>query len=154
MTMQNLEALAIQGRMIPDARVQDSQTITIDAPIEKVWAIQTDVDHWPEWYSYLSNAELQGPFGPGARLTYGGVLKHHLTVTKSDGPHLVMICGTYMGFSAITKWQFEALSETQTQVTFSESSVGFLLSLLYSNEKLREHLRRWLERLKAQAETA
>lgn len=153
MTMQELQRFASEERMIPGAAIEGSQAITINAPIDRVWHIQTDVNHWANWYAYLRNAELVGPFGPGAKLSYGGFPKHNLVIAKVDNPRLVMIYGTYMGFSAVTKWEFKPLSQTQTQVTFSESSVGFLLSVLYSKDKLVEHLARWLEKLKAQAES-
>ncbi len=152
MTMQELQRFASEERMIPTAPIEDSRTITISAPIDRVWRIQTDIDHWANWCAYLRNAKLVGTFGPGAKLSYGGFPKHNLVIAKVDNPRLVMIYGTYMGFSAITKWEFKPLSPTQTQVTFSESSVGLLLSLLYSKNKLGKHLARWLEKLKAQAE--
>ena len=153
MTMLELKRLASDEQMIPDAAVQDTQTITINAPMEKVWRIQTAVDHWASWYSYLRNAKLSGPFGPGTELTYGGFSKHNLVIGKVKSQYLVMTYGKYMGFSAVTKWEFKPLSPTITQVTFSESSVGFLLSVLYSKKKLSKHLLRWLEKLKSRAET-
>lgn len=153
MTMLELKRFASEEQMIPDAAVQDTQTVTINAPMEKVWRTQTDVDHWASWYSYLRNAKLSGPFGPGAELTYGGFPKHNLVIGKVEKQHLVMIYGKLMGFSAVTKWEFNSVSPTRTQVTFSESSVGFLLSVLYSKKKLGEHLVRWLEKLKSRAET-
>ena len=152
MTMQDLQRFAADERMIPSASVQDSQTLTIDAPIAKVWNIQTDVNRWASWYPYLRNAKLSGPFGPGVGLTYGGFPKHNLVVAKVKNQNLAMIYGKYMGFSGVTKWVFTSLPGTQTQVTFTESSAGFLLSLLYSKEKLGEHLCRWLEMLKIEAE--
>ncbi len=138
--------------MIPGAPIEGSQTVTMRAPIDRVWRIQTDVDRWETWYDYLRSARLVGPFAQGATLSYGGFPKHNLIIAKVDNPRLVMIYGTYMGFSAVTKWELKPLSQTQTQVTFSESSVGFLLSVLYSKDKLDEHLARWLEKLKAEAE--
>jgi len=63
--MQELQCFASEERMIPSAPIEDSQTITISAPIDRVWRIQTDVDHWANWYAYLRNAKLVGPFGPG-----------------------------------------------------------------------------------------
>ena len=151
MTTQDLQHLAFKERMIPDAPVQDSQTITIDAPIEKVWRIQTDVNNWPKWYPYLRNAELSGSFSAGTELTYGGFPKHHLVIAKVEDQNSVMIYGRYMGFSGVTRWEFQPLSQTQTKVTFTESSAGFLLSVLYSNKKLGEHLRQWLDKLKVEA---
>jgi hypothetical protein len=63
-----------------------------------------------------------------------------------------MVFAKYMGFSGITKWDFKVLSKTQTQATFSESSVGFLMAAVYSSGKLAEHLEGWLQKLKVRAE--
>ena len=152
MKMQDLQRLASDERMIPDAPVRASRTVTIDAPVEKVWTIQTDVSNWASWYPYLRNAKLSGPFGPGTKLSYGGFPKHDLAIAKARSPDLAMIYGRLMGFSAVTKWEMKPLSGTRTEVTFTESSVGFLISTLYSSEKLEEHLDRWLGRLKLRAE--
>lgn len=96
MTVQELQRFASDGLMIPSAPIQDSQTKVINASIDRVWRIQTDVDHWANWYAYLRNAKLVGPFGPGAKLSYGGFPKHNLVIAKVDNPRLVMIYGTYM----------------------------------------------------------
>ena len=150
--MQDLQRLAVDERMIPDAPVRASSTITIDVPIEKVWTIQTDISRWASWYLYLRDAKLSGPFGPGTKLSYGGFPKHDLAIAKVRTPDLTMIYGKFMGFSAVTKWEMIPLPGTRTEVTFTESSMGFMMSILYSNEKLGEHLGRWLEKLKLRAE--
>src|SRR5215467_10908678 len=43
-------------------------SITIDAPIEVVWAVFTDVERWPTWASSFTSVELvDGPMGLGAK---------------------------------------------------------------------------------------
>lgn len=46
MKMQDLQRLALDERMIPDVPVRASRMITIDAPIEKMWAVQTGLSNW------------------------------------------------------------------------------------------------------------
>lgn len=150
--MQDLQQIAASERMIPGAPVHASKTIVIDAPIDRVWRIQTDVDHWQDWYSYLRDAKLIGQFAPGTKLNYGWLFKHRLVIAKVREFELAMVYGKYVGFSAVTKWDFKPLAKTQTQVTFSESSVGFLMAVVYSSVKLAEHLDGWLQKLKARAE--
>jgi uncharacterized membrane protein len=42
--------------------------ITIDAPIEVVWAVFTDVERWPTWTRSVTSVELiDGPMRLGAR---------------------------------------------------------------------------------------
>src|SRR5215470_17864324 len=43
-------------------------SITIDAPIEVVWSIFTDIERWPTWASSFTSVELiDGPMRLGAR---------------------------------------------------------------------------------------
>ena len=152
MNMMELQRVACAERMIPNAPVQATSTITIDAPIAIVWAVATDVSRWPNWYDYLKNAQVQDGFVAGAKLSYGGAIKHDLAIAKVEDRRLAMIYGTMLGYSGVTRWDFKETAVEQTQVTFTESSEGFLIALLYSNEKLSEHLSDWLKKLKAEAE--
>ena len=38
--------------------------IDIDAPVERVWRIHTDVARWPEWQAEITDARIDGPFEP------------------------------------------------------------------------------------------
>jgi uncharacterized protein YndB with AHSA1/START domain len=152
MTMDRLARLASDGQMIPAAPILASRSITIDAPLDKVWHLLTTVSEWEQWYSYLKNAKLDGPFAVGTRVSYGGLFKHDLRIAKFVQQEMVMIYGKLAGFSGITRWDFRKLGENSTQVTFTESSEGPLLGLLYSNKRLETHLQNWLEALKREAE--
>jgi uncharacterized protein YndB with AHSA1/START domain len=77
-----LATLAETEQMIPNAPVTASRSVTINAPVDRVWRILTNVKDWPRWHPYLKNAELDGDFAAGSALRYGGPLKHHLTVAK------------------------------------------------------------------------
>src|SRR5215510_4873203 len=47
-------------------------SITIDAPIEVVWSVFTDVERWPTWASSFTLVELvDGPMCLGARVRIG-----------------------------------------------------------------------------------
>ena len=152
MNLNNVAALAARKQMIPNAPVQAQGSVEIEAAPAAVWAILTDVSQWPRWYPYLRNAKLYGPFQAGTRLVYGGLFKHDLHIALVDAPRLVMIYGTLTGYTAITRWDFAQVDHARTQVTFTESSDGPLIGWLYSNEKLRVHLLRWLDKLKAEVE--
>lgn len=152
MNMSQLQQLASAERMIPNAPIQASSKIVVSAPVATVWAIATNVSAWPTWYDYLKNAQVQGAFVPGAKLSYGGMIKHDLAIAKITDRKLVMIYGKLLGYTGITRWDFKQISPGQTEVTFTESSDGFLIGALYSNEKLEQHLSEWLTKLKARSE--
>ena len=152
MTLKELAVLAAKKQPIPNAPVEARSSIEIDAPAGEVWRTPSDVARWPEWYPYLRDAKLYGQFKAGTRLTYGGLFKHDLHLALVEQSKLVIIYGTLMGYTAITRWDLDPLGRARTRVSFSESSAGFLIGLLYSKEKLVLHLHTWLERLKAEVE--
>jgi uncharacterized membrane protein len=50
--------------------VKLEQTIAINAPQAKVWAVLVDVERWPEWTASMEKVERldDGPFGLGSRV--------------------------------------------------------------------------------------
>jgi len=148
----DLQALALAGQMIPDAPIEASRSVVIEAPVTMVWQLLINVSDWSRWYAYLKNARLNGAFAPGAKLTYGGIIKHRLAIAKVQHHRLVMIYGTLTGYTAITRWDIEVITDTQTKVAFTESSAGPLIASLYGRERLGAHLAQWLASLKEEAE--
>lgn len=43
-----------------EAPVQAHDSTIIHAPIEKVWAIQTNLDNWPSWQPDIQDVRLEG----------------------------------------------------------------------------------------------
>lgn len=147
-----LRSWAEAGQMIPDAPVKTSRSITIGASVDVVWRLLTGVADWPRWYDYLKNARLGGSFAAGTALTYGGLIKHRLRVAKVKPRQLAMLYGTMAGYTGITRWDVKSIAGATTEVTFTESSDGPLIALLYGNDKLGKHLEDWLAALKMEAE--
>lgn len=138
--------------MIPNAPVAALMSVTINAPVDRVRRILTNVKSWPQWHPYLKNPELDGDFAVGSSLSYGGPLKHRLTVAKVKTNELVMIYGFLARYTAVTRWDIEKAGSDGTKVTFTESSAGPLISLFYGSRSLGAHLERWLSALKTASE--
>jgi uncharacterized membrane protein len=53
-----------------DAPVIARHEIDINAPLETVWRLHTDVNGWPAWQTDITAARLDGPFQPGSSFTW------------------------------------------------------------------------------------
>ena len=118
-TIDELARLASAEQMIPQAPIQAKRSVEIAAPVERVWSVLIDVTRWKQWYPYLKNAKLNGPFEAGVELTYGGLFKHNLQIAMVVQSKLVMIYGTLVGYTAITRWDVERLNDKRTRVSFT-----------------------------------
>lgn len=152
MTMDELARFAADEQMIPKAAVQAARSIKIIAPLGKVWSTLTEVWEWERWHPYLKDVKLECAFSGGSHLTYGGFIKHKLRIAKVIPGKLVILYGSMAGYKGITRWEVKQATGTETEVSFTESSSGFMIGTLYSNQKLGQHLQRWLKALKAEAE--
>lgn len=104
--------------------------ISIQAPIQEVWNVQTDIGGWSGWQPDVTTAKLEGALLPGAifrwkakGLTIASTLH---TVTPR---HEIGWTGVSLGMFAIHNWTFEAQGDT-TRVTTEESLSGWLTRLL------------------------
>jgi uncharacterized protein YndB with AHSA1/START domain len=148
-SLEQLQPMAAARQLQPDAPVKAEASIDIDAPLEKVWAVFSDVERWPQWNSDAPNAHLDGPLAPGTRLTYGS---HKLELACVAPPTAMTFYGTLAGYKGITIWELAESTPGKTHVTARESNDGFLISLFYGASQLEEHLKLWLTALKQESE--
>ncbi len=65
--------------------------VTIEAPVERVWAVFTDAQHWPSWTPSVTSVEpLDGPaieVGHRFRIKQPRLPVLDWEVTEVDAPH-------------------------------------------------------------------
>ncbi|MDD4777899.1 MAG: SRPBCC family protein [Fermentimonas sp.] len=143
--------------MIPinkKAPVKAQKSIEIDATIEKVWDLLSDINRWPEWNPDIKKAKLNGDLNPGSTFDWenGGM-------NISSTLHTVVFqeyfgwSGKAFGAYAIHNWQLKS-SDGKTEVFVEESMDGLLMRIFrgYMNNTLEKGMVNWLIYLKEEAE--
>jgi uncharacterized protein YndB with AHSA1/START domain len=128
--------------------------IDIDAPLERVWALHTHVDGWPEWQTEITEARIEGPFERGTSFdwtSYGFSVRS--TIYDVDANSRALWGGTAEGITGIHEW---LLSETPggVHVETNESFAGAPVEAdpTSMQSMLDGSLATWLAHLKAAAE--
>jgi uncharacterized membrane protein len=137
-----------------NAPVKIQQSVTINAPIEKVYAIFTNVDEWPKWQKDITAAKLNGTLHPGSTIDWKtGGLSIHSTLHTVLPNKCIGWSGKAFGAFAIHTWRFEQHGDVTT-ITVNESMEGWLVKLFkgYFQEHLGPATQNWLQYLKNEAE--
>ena len=126
----------------------------IKAPIEEIWRLLTEIDHWPGWNKAVDSARLDGPFARGAAFRWksGGM---RIVCTLEDIAPMTRLVwtGKAIGTRAIHEW---TLTRTRdgVRLSTSESFDGWLVRLLRKTMQrgLERALASWLADIKDCAE--
>ncbi len=136
------------------APVLAREEIRIDADVQTVWDVLSDIEHWPAWNEAVRSLTLHGSVAPGTSFAWKagpGTIKSR--IAEVDPPHRIVWTGVTLGIKAVDAFSFEA-SEGGTLVRQAESWEGLLARLFRSRMErtLRASLRDGLRSLKAEAE--
>lgn len=113
-----------------DAPLVAGQDAYIAAPVERVWALLTDIDRWPDWQPDVSSAALAGPLAVGARFRWKAKgLAITSTIGELEADRRIGWTGDSLGMRAIHIWTFVP-QDGGTRVTTEESLSGWLARLL------------------------
>lgn len=137
-----------------NAPVKTKQTITIVAPVEKVYAVFSDIDNWKSWQKDITSSKLNGPFQSGTTYDWKtGGLFIHSTLHTVEPFKAVGWSGKAFGAFAIHNWTFTT-QNGYTTVTVEESMEGWLVSLMKNKFQsgLGPATLRWLMYLKLESE--
>src|SRR6476646_5718972 len=81
--------------------------IDIEAPLDTVWRLHTDVSAWPTWQTDITDAHLDGALEPGVSFdwtSYGFSVTS--TVYDVDERTRVLWGGTSGGITGVHEWLF------------------------------------------------
>jgi uncharacterized membrane protein len=147
------EEYAKKGRLDENAPIRSSSSIVIDAPADKVWRLLADMRNWPQWRSDAYVVELD-EVKPDATFRWkmrGQAITSTFAVVAPERE--LTWTGVAMGYvKAVDRMRLEATQDGRTRVTVEESMAGPLLTLFFSNTKLRQGHEDMLGMLKTAAE--
>lgn len=128
--------------------------IFIHAPIETIWAIQTDVAHWPSWQPDVDGVQADGPLAVGSVFRWQTAgLDITSTVAEVESPHRIVWGGPAQGITAIHVWTFHSqASGVLVRTAESWDGAPVLAQTAFLQDALDHSLRQWLENLKHTAE--
>lgn len=137
-----------------NAPVVVDRGIAIDAQLEKVWALLTDVPSWPRWQPDITFAEAAGSLRTNRAFRWStGGLDIESTVYTIEAPHRILWGGAAYGIEGIHSWTLEPDGDT-VRVRTEESWDGppVLADVTGMQAALEESLTAWLGHLKRAAE--
>ncbi|MFF5217700.1 SRPBCC family protein [Micromonospora sp. NPDC000442] len=137
-----------------NAAVVVQHEIRIEAPIDRVWALHTDVNGWTGWQTDVDTAYVEGPLQAGTTFhwTTAG-LSIASTVYAIDAPYRILWGGPAQGITGIHEWTFTADGDA-TVVRTAESWDGNPVRADTQNlrQALDYSIVSWLELLRKTAE--
>ena len=137
-----------------DAPVITRQQIVIDAPVETVWKVFADINHWSDWQKEISSSKINGPFQEGTSFDWkSNGLTIHSTLHTAEINHSAGWSGPAFGAFAIHTWNFTSQGNN-TLVQVNESMEGWLVSLFKKRFQsgLDTSIINWLKALKVASE--
>jgi uncharacterized protein YndB with AHSA1/START domain len=110
--------------------VRSTASITIAAPLERVWRLLAAVDDWPRWNPGVTAAHLDGLLTPGSVFTWteNGFGIESTILTVEPGRYLAWR-GHAVGTDAVHVWHIERAA-AGVRVTTTETFSGWLPTFL------------------------
>ena len=129
--------------------------VDIQAPIDIVWQLHTDVNALPTWQTDITAAHADGPFEPGVSFDWTSFgFSVRSTIYSLVERSRVLWGGTANGITGVHEWTFGE-TPTGVHVTTNESFAGepVAADAAGMQSMLDASLVSWLGHLKAAAES-
>jgi uncharacterized protein YndB with AHSA1/START domain len=130
--------------------------ITVEAPLQRLWRLHTDVSSWPRWQPDITAARAGGPLRAGEAFHWSTAgLDIESTVYAIEAPHRIVWGGPAHGIVGIHLWTF-APAGAAVRVRTEESWDGEAVRADVAGMRLAldQSLAAWLTHLKRAAESA
>lgn len=137
------------------APVKSTSTIEIDAPVDTVWKVLTEINEWPSWQENVTEATLQGKLSEGTEFVWkAGGLSFRSQIHTMVPRRKFGWTGKTFGASAIHNWRFET-TDKSTVVNVEESLQGVFPKVFkkYFQKNLDQGVKTNLSELKLASET-
>lgn len=148
-----LHSGAMAGHVQDDAPLHARQSVIINAPRERVFAILADFARWPSWQSNVSQVTPPAAVEPGARFTWiNGTSKISSQLASVRPNELLAWTGSVSLAKAVHVWRFSSPTPDTTRVDVEETMDGFLLTWFYGQRDLDQDMARSLTNLRVASE--
>ena len=142
---------------LPDPRISD--TIEIDAPVDIVWSVYSDVARWPEWTASVTSVDLDPPgplaLGSRARIKQPRLPRVEWTVTALEPGREWVWQNKAPGATSVAAHSVTAAGDGRTHVELwidQRGVIGRAVGLLV-RRMTRRYLRMEAEGLKRRSES-
>jgi uncharacterized protein YndB with AHSA1/START domain len=113
-----------------NAPVKSKNRIEIQAPIDRVWSILTDIEKWTQWQTSVTETTVEGTIEEGTNFKWkvGGLF--FKSKIHTSRPNTVFgWTGRTIGVSAIHNWTLMKKEDNVTIVIVEESLQGVMPEL-------------------------
>lgn len=141
-------------QLSPTAPVRYIQHVEINAPLDTVWSLMSDIAGWPRWNPDITAATLLGELQPGSTFRWKAGPGTIVSTLEAVEPQQLMAwSGRLPGIKAVHIWRLEG-DAMHTTVTTEESWEGLVATLFkgYSQKTLQRAVESGLALLKTAAE--
>ena len=147
------EEYAKKGRIDEEAPVKTAGEITINAPVEQVWALLIDLPNWPTIDPSFKNVRVESSITVDARFHFT-LLNFPISAKFAvvEPNRELSWTGASLWFKAIDRHVMEPTQEGGTRLYIAESFAGLLAPLFTSSEQLKKQHQNWLTAFKQAAE--
>jgi uncharacterized protein YndB with AHSA1/START domain len=147
------EEYAKKGRVDDKAPVRASYEVLIEAPVERVWGLLSDVPGWGNWNPEVHDVRLDSRVEADARFEWrNGKARIRSRFAVVGAEREIAWTGVSSGAKAVHRHVLEPAGPGVTRVFSEESMAGPLLVLFFDGAKLQAGMEEWLATLKTAAE--